>query len=88
MPAGRTHRKPTTIGRKRDEPETPHEWTTEQVDALVAASVSLAGNNLSRHDYSLLLRFAAIGGLRKGEALGLRWEDFEKDAGFRYVRSI
>lgn len=69
----------------RPEGEEPHEWSTEQVDALVDASVSLAAREVSKYDYSLLLRVAAILGLRKGEALGLTWADFDKEDGYLSV---
>lgn len=70
----------------RGEPERAHEWTTEEVDALIAASASLAERRIAKADYALLLRVAAFVGLRKGELLGLTWADFEKDEGFLHVR--
>jgi integrase len=44
------------------------------------------GKPESRYDYTLLLRVVATLGLRCGEALGLRWEDFDKDGGFLHIR--
>src|SRR5947208_2994430 len=70
----------------RAEPETPHEWTDDEVAALLAASVALAGRKESRYDYALLLRVTATLGLRIGEVLGLQWIDFNKDGGFLHVR--
>jgi integrase len=63
-----------------------HEWSDEDVAALLAASRSLAREAVAKYDYSSLLRLVATLGLRKGEALGLRWRDFEKEGGYLYVR--
>jgi integrase len=71
---------------ERPEEQPPHEWTDDEVEALLAASGQLAGKRESRYDYTPLLRLVATLGLRKGEALGLRWEDFDKDAGVLHVR--
>ncbi len=75
----------------REERPPAHEWTPEEVAALVAASERLAAGKDARYDYSTLLRVAATLGLRLGEVLGLRWKDFEKDAdngaGILHVRS-
>lgn len=71
---------------ERAEKEPPHEWTDEEVEALLAASTHLASKRESRYDYSPLLRLVAVLGLRKGEALGLQWQDFDKDAGVLHVR--
>jgi integrase len=57
-----------------------HEWTPEEVAALVAAAEKLADRKVSKYDYSPLIRLTAALGLRLGEVLGLRWEDFDKDA--------
>jgi integrase len=64
----------------RGERKPPHEWTPEEVTALVGAAETLAGRNVAKYDYAPLLRLAATVGVRLGEALGLRWEDFDKDA--------
>jgi integrase len=55
-----------------------HEWTTEELAALLAASRRLAGKPDSRYDYSPLLLLTATLGLRIGEVLGLQWGDFDK----------
>ena len=70
----------------REEKRRVHEWTDEDVGALLAASVTLAGKRESRYDYSPLLRLVALLGLRKGEALGLRWQDFDREASVLHVR--
>lgn len=70
----------------RGEPASAHEWTDDELEALFAASATLAAKPESRYDYTPLLRLVAALGLRKGEALGLRWEDFDKDAGVLHVR--
>jgi integrase len=74
----------------RRDVEPPHEWSPEEVSALLAASTTIAARPESRYDYSPLLRLTAVLGLRISEALGLRWEDFEKDeddgAGVLHVR--
>lgn len=63
---------------KREEKEQPYEWSDEEIEALVAASKTLASNKESQYDYSTLILIAARLGLRIGEVLGLRWEDFDK----------
>jgi integrase len=63
---------------KREEKEDPYEWSDEEITKLIEASKSLAAKPQSRFDYSLLLWIAARLGLRLGEVLGLRWEDFDK----------
>jgi site-specific recombinase XerC len=70
----------------RGEQAAAHEWTDEELAALFSASETLAAKRESRYDYTPLLRLVATLGLRKGEALGLRWEDFDKDAGVLHVR--
>ncbi len=69
---------PTRSGAERK----PHEWTTEEVVALLAASRRLAetkGAPEARpYDYEPLLRVAATLGLRLSELLGLTWADFDK----------
>jgi integrase len=64
---------------------TPHEWTPEQVDALIAAAKTLADRKISKYDYAPLLRLVATLGLRKGEALGLKWRDFDREGGYLTV---
>jgi integrase len=70
----------------RGEQEAAHEWTDEELQALFAASAALAAKRESRYDYTPLLRLVATLGLRKGEALGLRWEDFDRAAAVLHVR--
>lgn len=43
-----------------------HEWTDEDLEALLAASARLAHRPTSRYDYTPLLRLVATLGLRKG----------------------
>jgi integrase len=58
-----------------------HEWTDAELESLFAASETIAAKPESRYDYTPLIRLTAALGLRIGEALGLRWEDFNKDEG-------
>jgi integrase len=69
----------------RRERRRPHEWSPEDAEALIAAAEKLAGRRISKYDYAPLLRLVAALGLRKGEALGLCWKDFEKDGGYLTV---
>lgn len=55
-------------------------WSTEAVDALLAAAERIAQRNTSKADYTPLLRLTATLGLRLGEVLGLQWQDFDKAA--------
>lgn len=59
----------------------PHEWEDAELAALFAASERLANKPESRYDYTPLLRLASALGLRIGEVLGLKWEDFDKREG-------
>jgi integrase len=68
------------------EKKPPYEWTDEELDALLVASAKLAAERKARYDFTPLLRVVAALGLRKGEALGLRWEDFDKDESTLHVR--
>jgi integrase len=70
----------------RGEQAPAHEWTDDELEGLFAASAGLAAKRESRYDHTPLLRLVAALGLRKGEALGLRWEDFDKTAGVLHVR--
>jgi integrase len=70
----------------RVEPDAPHEWTDEDLEALFAASAALAAKPTAKYDYTAFLRVVAALGLRKGEALGLRWQDFDRKNGLLYVR--
>jgi integrase len=71
---------------KREEKAPGHEWTDEDVRALLDSSAALARKPESRYDYTFLLRVVSTLGLRCGEVLGLRWADFDKDAGILHVR--
>jgi integrase len=63
-----------------------YEWSPEAVKALIDASMRLAARRIAHFDYSTLLCVTATLGLRRGEVLGLRWEDFDKDEGVLHVR--
>jgi integrase len=63
-----------------------YEWSEAELETLHSAAAELAARPASKFDYSRLIRYAARLGLRKGEALGLRWEDFDRDAGKLHVR--
>jgi integrase len=63
-----------------------HEWTPAELESLLQASADLAQRSESRYSYVLLLRVVATLGLRLGEVLGLRWEDFDKDTSLLHVR--
>jgi integrase len=71
---------------QREEKASPHEWTSEEVEALIAGAQAVARKPESRYDYTPLLRLTATLGLRLGEVLGLTWADFDKDDGFLHVR--
>jgi integrase len=71
---------------QRTERKPAREWAPEEVTAVLEASERLAAKPESRHNYTALLRLVACLGLRLGEVLGLRWEDFDKDDGVLHVR--
>ena len=71
---------------KREEKPPAHEWTEEEVDALIGASEGLGARPEARYAYSPLLRLVATVGLRLGEVLGLQWHDFDKDEALLNVR--
>jgi integrase len=71
---------------ERGERQAAHEWTDAELDVLFAASAQLASRQGAKYDYTPLLRLIATLGLRKGEALGLNWEDFDRTAGVLHVR--
>jgi integrase len=82
---------PFTVLTEDDRPERPeeappHEWTDGELEALLAASRQLAGKPESRYDYTPLLRLIATLGLRKGEALGLKWQDIDRIDGALSIR--
>ncbi len=61
-----------------DDRAPPHEWTSGELAALLAASRRLAAKPESRYDYAPLLQLTATLGLRIGEVLGLTWGDFDR----------
>jgi integrase len=67
---------------RNDDEESPHEWTSDELDALLVASRTLAATRTSPEsrpfDYSTLLLVAVRLGLRLSECLGLQWADFDK----------
>jgi integrase len=63
-----------------------HEWSDEEIDALLEASALLARQPEARQDYTSLLRTAVYTGLRLGELLGLQWQDVELDEAVLHVR--
>ena len=64
----------------------PHVWSDEELEALFAASATLAGSPRAQYDYTALLRLTARLGLRLGEVLGLQWRDFDRTLGVLQVR--
>jgi integrase len=69
-----------------EEKKPPHEWEEGQMSGLLSASAALAAKPEARYDYTPVIRNAGRLGLREGEALGLRWEDFNKDSSFMQVQ--
>ncbi len=69
-----------------DERTPAHEWSDDDIVALLAASAARAKRDIAKYDYTPLLRLTACLGLRKGEALGLTWADFDKADGYLHVR--
>lgn len=70
----------------RGEKRPAHEWSDDDLAGLLEAAATIAARSTSRYDYTPLLGLVAALGLRKGEALGLRWEDFDKEGGYLHVR--
>ena len=66
---------------KREETSTPHEWTDEELDKLLAACAELAQKPGSRYDYTPLIRLTTRLGLRIGEVLGLSGETLTRTRG-------
>ena len=66
-----------------EDKEPPFDWTEAEIAALLDVSALIgAGRQGNRsRDYTPILRLAALLGLRIGEILALRWQDFEKDVG-------
>jgi integrase len=71
-----------TGGGRRDH----HEWSTEEISALIAASEQLARQPEARYDYSPIIRVLALLGLRIGEALALRKRDVDLLGATLHVR--
>jgi integrase len=67
----------TADERPRETPRKHHEWSPEDINALLAASEALAKDKDAKYDYAPILRMAAYTGLREGEILGLRWHDVD-----------
>jgi integrase len=63
-----------------------HVWSDEELAALIESAEYHAKQVAARYDYSALLRLASDTGLRLGELLGLRWEDFDREARVLHVR--
>jgi integrase len=63
-----------------------YEWSDEEIEGLLAASVKVAAERDSKYDYSPILRTAVYTGLRLGELLGLQWQDVDLDGGVLHVR--
>jgi integrase len=71
---------------KRPDKEPSHEWTPEEVEALLVAAQRRAHLPEARYDYTPLIRLTSRIGVRLGETLGLRWEDFDRDEGVLHIR--
>lgn len=68
------------------EPRKAHEWSDDDIAALLESSELIAGRSGSQYDYSPLLHAAVFTGLRLGELLGLQWQDVEFEASVLHVR--
>jgi integrase len=71
-----------------EEPHEPHQWTDDEIERLLTASMRRAAANPRRYDYTPFLTTAVKAGLRLGEGLALDWPDCElvKGAGALNVR--
>lgn len=65
---------------------TPYVWSPKETQALLTAAANRAQERDAKYDYTPLLRLAATLGVRLGEALGLRWQDFDKTASQLHVQ--
>jgi len=70
----------------RAEPRKVHEWSDDEIAALLESSEFIATRRAALYDYSQLLRTAVFTGLRLGELLGLQWQDVEFEASVLHVR--
>jgi len=57
--------------------EPPHEWTDQEITALITAAEQLAAQPEARASYVPLLTVAVFTGLRQSELLGLQWSDID-----------
>ncbi len=80
-----SHLLPEDRPTKPADPPKPHDWSTIEISALIAAAEQLASKSESRYDYTPLLRLTARLGLRLGEVLGLQWHDFDRQEGVLYI---
>lgn len=80
-----SHLLPEDRPTKPADPPKPHDWSTIEISALIAAAEQLASRSESRYDYAPLLRLTARLGLRLGEVLGLQWHDFDRQEGVLYI---
>jgi integrase len=71
-----------TGGGRRDH----HEWSPEEISALIAASEQLAHQPEARYEYSPIIRVLVLLGLRIGEALALRKRDVDLLGAVLHVR--
>jgi integrase len=71
---------------RQQDADPAHEWTDEEIDALLEASARLTRQPEARQDYTPLLKTAVYTGLRLGELLGLQWQDVDLDESVLHVR--
>jgi integrase len=70
----------------RQQKSEPHEWSDDEIAALIDAAERMAKQRDARQDYSLLIRTALYTGLRQGELLGLTWADVDFENAELHVR--
>jgi integrase len=63
-----------------------HEWSDQEIEALLSAAEERSRQRDSRYDYAPLIRTAVYTGLRLGELLGLKWADLDLERGLLHVR--
>lgn len=71
---------------KREAKREAHHWSDDELAALLEGARTVAAKQESRYDYTPLLKLTSELGLRCGEVLGLRWEDFDEKDGYLHVR--